>query len=559
MTPGSFFAAPSRLPVSPYSVRNTATGAFLVVRRTVVMCAVFALAACSSPATPIEAPLEIRTAQPETVETIVTASVLIVAQPEASVPRIEYAEISPALVVLDAGDTVQLSAKAFAEGGTPLEDVEFVWAMADLRAGAVTKDGLFQAGTSPGVFEDSVNVTGIQNTPDGIKFAGALGSVTVVGEADSPTLATVAIIPESPTLLRHQIYRMRAFGFDKAGRLIPGVRLVWKLNAPALGRLNEIGYLTVEADEGVFEGAVTVTVIWDGARVSAETDIRVISAPDPDAFLTVRALPQRFFVDPKDRMTLTAVALNGLGELVAGTDLRWTIVDDRAGTIAGDGDFIAGASPGVYTDAVRVEAVVPGERGFVRAEDFVSIVIRQPTAATELRALAVQPHAAVVAPGGRATIVVRAVDESGDPAENVEIAWQLASEEIGEITSDGGFTAGNRPGIYPQGIRVVVEQHLGEKDITLDKSVNVTITGTLSHAEVQPVLATITTGRTVHFSLRGWDENQVELPGLVVRWRVSDDTIGTIDAFGNFTAGDSPGFYEDAVSAEVVQILPGQQ
>ena len=133
--------------------------------------------------------------------------------------------------------------------------------MADLRAGSITKDGLFQAGTSPGVFEDSVTVTGIQNTPDGIKFAGALGSITMVGEADSPTLATVEIIPEAPTLLTHQIYRMRAFGFDKGGQLIPGVSFVWKLNDPALGRLNEIGYLTVEADEGVFQGAVTVTAM----------------------------------------------------------------------------------------------------------------------------------------------------------------------------------------------------------------------------------------------------------------------------------------------------------
>ena len=95
-------------------------------------------------------------------------------------------------------------------------------------------------------------------------------------------------------------------------------------------------------------------------------------------------------------MTLSAVALNGLGELVAGTELRWTMVDGGAGTIAGDGDFIAGAFPGVYTDAVRVEAIVPGEQGFVRAEDFVSVVVRQPTTAAELRALAVEPHTAMV-------------------------------------------------------------------------------------------------------------------------------------------------------------------
>ena len=46
------------------------------------------------------------------------------------------------------------------------------------------------------------------------------------------------------------------------------------------------------------------------------------------------------------------------------------------------------------------------------------------------------------------------------------------------------------------------------------------------------------------------------LPGLIVRWSLSDESIGTIDAFGNFTAGDEPGLFQDAVRAEVIQRLP---
>ena len=69
-------------------------------------------------------------------------------------------------------------------------------------------------------------------------------------------------------------------------------------------------------------------------------------------------------------------------------------------------------------------------------------------------------------------------------------------------------------------------------------------------------MATLAPGKTVHFSLTGWDENDIHLPGLVVLWSVSDESIGDIDAFGNFTASETPGLYQDAIRAEVIQTLP---
>ena len=63
-------------------------------------------------------------------------------------------------------------------------------------------------------------------------------------------------------------------------------------------------------------------------------------------------------------MQLRAVALNGLGELIVGTQMRWEIVDTAAGTIDGNGRFVAGVGPGIFTEAVRVEAIVRGDDTF---------------------------------------------------------------------------------------------------------------------------------------------------------------------------------------------------
>ena len=486
---------------------------------------------------------------------VITASVLITDVPDSPAPTIDSIKVSPTVVVIDLGESVRLYAEAFGSAGQPLADVEFVWFAADPRAGSVTRDGRFQAGTNPGVYANSISVTGIQNTQEGIKYAGASANITVVGEARLSRLSSVLIIPGSPPLLRQQIHRMRAFGFDEDGVVIPGASFVWSLNNPTLGRLNDIGYLTVEGHEGPYRDAVSVTGIWDGVKVSATTDILVITTPKADDFLDVQVLPQRFFLDLGDHLQLRAVALNGLGELVAGTELRWSLVDSGAGTIDGRGNFIAGNTPGVYTNAVRVEALVPGESGFVRAEDFASVVVRRQEPRRIMSALSVVPQTVVLSPGGRATLVVRPTDETGETPKEFDISWTVLKPECGQVNETGVFTASDVPGICPDALQVTVAQHLDVEVAELSRTVNVIITGALTIVEVHPALAVVASGRTVHFSITGWDENNNILPGLVVIWKVTDESVGTIDAFGNLTAGQVPGLYQDAIRAEVIQQL----
>ena len=304
---------------------------------------------------------------------------------------------------------------------------------------------------------------------------------------------------------------------------------------------------------------MSVTGIWEGARASATTSLHVTSAPKAEDVFNVHALPQRFFLDPADRMQLRAVALNGLGELVAGTEFRWSMAEPAAGTIDGSGNFVASQAPGVYTEAVKVEAVVPGEGGFVRAVDFASVVVRQKRSSNVLYSVSVVPRTVLVARRGRSTLVVRAIDEFGEPAHNVTVFWDMLDGDAGEVTALGSFTAGKAPGNYPNAIRVTVEQLQEDEVITRSESISVLVTGTLSSAVVGPALAEVAPGRTAHSSLTAWDENGVELSGLVVLWSLSDESIGTIDAFGNFRAGEQPGLFEDAIQAKVIQTLPDSQ
>lgn len=509
---------------------------------------------CSS-GMPTEPALAANSPPAVTITRHATASVLITSDMEEP-KRIASISISPSAIVVDRGEAVTLSAEAFDVSGRPLSDVEFIWSGVDPRAGVISRDGRFRAGRVPGVFKDAVAVTGVLNTTYGIQYASATATVTIVGEREESRLASVTIYPGNPRVLMGQIFQLRAAGFDEDGHLIPGVSFVWQLNDPSLGRLNSIGYLTVEGKEGTYKDAVKVIAIWDGSSVSATADVEVIHAPEADDFLDVQVLPQRFYLEPGDRLQLRAVALDGLGGLVDKAQFRWSVADASAGVVDGNGLFVAGDRPGIYTEAVKVEAIVPGQQGFLRAEDFASVVVREKRVSGRLDTLWVLPDSLIIGPGDRALLVAQAVDEMGGPAEGVELAWEMLKAEVGQVDNLGRFLATGSPGIYPDAVQVTARQRLGQEVLAQTTLVDVVITGVLSQLEVQPALAAIAPGRTIHFSILGRDENGVALPGLVVHWSVSDSSIGTIDAFGNFTAGDAPGMYQDAIRAEVVQTVP---
>tara|TARA_Y100000588_G_scaffold215363_1_gene229269 strand:+ start:7267 stop:8916 length:1650 start_codon:yes stop_codon:yes gene_type:complete len=487
---------------------------------------------------------------------IVMNSVQIVSNSETNIPIIDRLEISPRSVILNPGERIQMSAQAFSSDGFTLPDVELIWTSNDLRVGSITRDGVFQSSINPGTFDEVISVTAVQNTPAGVQYISDNKSVTVIGKSEVQKLSSIEIIPKNLVVLEEQLYQIRAVGLDKNGLLIPGVYMKWELQKDQLGRLNDIGLLTVEGKPGLYQNALSVTALWDEVELTVMKDIQVSKTPEEGDYLKVHALPQRFFLEPMENLKLNAVALNGLGKIAVGTELRWEMVNEIAGTIDGNGNFIAGKDPGVYTEAVRVEAVMPGEVGFVRAEDFASVVIRY-RELTKLSRVSAIPPTIVLSPNQRAMLMAIHSGNDGRPADDVSINWEVLNKEVGEITNLGGFKAGPTPGIYVRAVKVTATQELENGQVTsTDSHVDVIITGTLAKAEIQPVQPSVETGKTIHFTIKGWDTNDILLNNLVVKWSVANQEAGTIDALGNFKAGETPGVYDNVIRAEIVQQVP---
>jgi len=531
----------------PHSVRR-------LLLSLVVLIATLVPVACSSQQSPASASQPTTTPEPVVVLTV-EASVLIDALPSAPFSPVTDINITPGTVVLDTGLIIQLQGEAVGKDGGRIDDAQLVWNSVDVRAGAVTEKGEFRAGLVPGSYPDAIAVTAIQNSPDGIVYFTKTATVTIVGEARPSTLSSVSIFPNQPTLLTHQIYRLRAVAFDQDGLLIPAANLVWRVNDPALGHINPLGYLTVEGEPGTYHDSVTVTAVWDGVTASETASVEVVTTQKAKDSLSVQALPQNFYLDPGDKLQLRAVAINGLGELISGTELRWSVILSDAGTIDGRGLFVAGANPGVYTEAVKVEAIVPGESGYARAEDYASVVVRDHEISPRLAAIQVVPRTVIAAPDGRVLLVAQPLDEQGAPARDITLSWATLNGQVGEVDVNGSFKASGVPGIYKDALQVTVQQLLEHEIVIQTQKVDVIITGTLTSVGIRPTLATVSPGKTIHFDLNLRDEFGTPLSGLSVEWSVSNPEIGSIDGFGNFTAGKIEGLFENAIRAVITQTL----
>lgn len=494
----------------------------------------------------------------ETLSKTVNASIIITDQVAETAPRIVSLRTYPEPIVMERGETLKLRADAFDLDRKLVRDVDFVWAVTDPRVGVI-RGKSFRAGSIPGVFNRGITVTGIQNTPTGVKSFTETVKVVVLGQPVVAKLGSVVIMPSEPSGVRGQIFRMRALGFDENGKLIPGVSMVWQINDATLGRVNDLGYLTISGEPGRYPEGLTVTGIWDGVTVMTVTDVVVLEERESDEFLMVQILPQRFFLYPSSLLHLRAVALNGLGEVVRGTQIRWGIAEDAAGIIDANGVFVASDSPGVFTEAVQVEAIMKGESGFIKAVDFASVVIRERPAPRILDKVRVAPESVVAIPGARMVLLAKPLDDEGNLIEDTEINWEVVNPAAGRIDSAGSFEATFTPGKYSEALRVNVTQRLDDEVIVKTGLVDVTVTGRIAYVEIKPSLATIVPGSTVHFTVTAWDENDVELEGLIVLWEVGDPEVGTIDIFGNFRAGLVPGLHQDAIQAEIKQTFPVSQ
>jgi parallel beta-helix repeat protein len=265
------------------------------------------------------------------------------------VPVVATVVVSPESLSLNLTETGQFSANAYNAEGIELSGTTFTWTCSPGNLGTVNTTGYFTA---------LVEGTGtVSATADGISGSSAM---TVI--RPTPVLTTIAIDPESLTVITTNTRQFTATGLDAYDLAIDGVVFDWTSSNEAVGTVNATGFFTA-----LSEGTTTITAVNGTLSGSA-----AVIVENPLAPATITISPESVFINEGEGQNFTASAYNAVGELLPDAAITWASSNEGVGTIdatglfsalsAGDTTVSATSGAATVTASVRVFADPGGPR-----------------------------------------------------------------------------------------------------------------------------------------------------------------------------------------------------
>jgi MYXO-CTERM domain-containing protein len=388
--------------------------------------------------------------------------------------------------------------------------------------GTLASNGVFTAGTRAGSYSNTIHAR-----------AGWLSASTSVEVTPGPVVR-VTLSPLKPSLSTSTSQQFTARAEDSFGNEQPSRPRRWSADAAA-GSISATGLFTAGATPGTYEKAVEVDV--DG--VKASTDVVLVNrvARVEVTRLGTASLPaggSAFFL---------ARAFDSWGSELKNVSFTWS-ARAAAGSIDSSGKLTVSCVPGTVGSGVTATA-----SGISGSMD----VTIAPGAATSL---ALVPASVTLVAGSSTAFSVQATDTCGNTA-SASFGWQVVAGG-GSVNAVGLFTAGTGAGFWPQTVRV----YSGN----LSALANVTVVpGPTARVELSPLTPSVRPGATVQFTARALDVHGNERPVRILWSR--GGAAGSITSEGLFTAGPTPGDYDEAVTATAdgvsastsVRVLPDSE
>ena len=379
-----------------------------------------------------------------------------------------------------------------------------VWTVVS-GGGAISSNGMFTAGSTPGTFTTTVKAT----------LDGVSSSATVIVVAGP--LASITIAPHPITLGIGGAQQYTTIGRDAAGNIVP-LAPTWSVIAGG-GSITGSGMFTAGTTVGTFANTVQAS----SAGITATATVTV--TPGPLATITVTPNPMTLGAGTAGQFT--AVGRDANGNLIAITP-TWSVVAG-GGTISTLGMFTAGTVPGTFSNTVRAASgAISGTATVVVTAGPLASITVTPT-----------PMSLSIGASGQFTAVGR--DASGNIIPLTPV-WSTVAGG-GSVNSTGMFTAGTTPGTFTNTVRAT------SGDIAGSASVIVTA-GALATITVTPNPASMDIGLAEQFTAVGRDASG-NVVAITPTWSVvaGGGTIGA--STGTWTAGNAPGTYTNTVRASI--------
>ncbi len=477
-------------------------------------------------------------------------------QPEPTpVPPMTLVRVFPKDITVAPGQSAIFTATAFDASGRVASNVRMEWRVVAPEVGTITPDGLFEAGSTPGVYPFSVEVTAVQANGGQERRTTETTSVAIARDSVQRQLSNVTIYPTQITVRPGQFVGLGALSWDAQGQSIPQIDMQWSVASQAVGTIDRLGFFQASSNTGDYPNAIKVTATQDtpDGRITREAFASVVIRQGATAGVLsyVVIIPNNVTLFAGQQTAFTARAFDGSGQALQDVRIQWTLPQSSLGQLSNSGQFIAGARLGAYPEAIQVTATQTSKGNLVAKSAAASISIQSPPATRLPAFVQISPKVLTLKIGDRAVFSALALDEAGMPVAGTKTTWDVEGAGAGSIDAHGLFKAGSSPGTYLDTVKVTMSQTTPQGVKTLESYATVRILGPLVRVEVQPSSVTSRPGSSLLLRVVGYDANGLPVPGLRVKWRILNKKAGQIDSTGLFTAGKDPGDYADAIEAVV--------
>ena len=405
-------------------------------------------------------------------------------------PALTGITVTPSSATLMVGETKGFVATALDQDGNAMPGIDIAWSSSDPTVGAIDDDGVFTA-----LVAGTATVTAASGD--------IAGTATVTVSDEEPVLTGLNVTPPRATLAAGDSLKFIVTARDQNGNVMLAGAVAWTSSDPAAGTIDDDGVFTALA-------AGTATVTATSGEVAATAAVTVIAA-EPEFGMVVLS-PPAVTLETGDTLQFEAIAFNSYGETVPAAALTWTSSDPAAGTIDDDG---------VFTALAAGTTTVTAASGDIAGTAVVTVSSDEPV----LSRIAITPPAITLNAGDEETFVATAYDQHGTAMPADAVAWASSDPAAGTIDDGGLFIA------LDAGTTTITATADG-----ITGAAYVTVVRPAPGVVVSPPAITLDEGETWLFTATLVDPEDGALFSGVVAWSSHDETVGTIDEDGFFTA-----------------------
>ncbi|HOO97871.1 MAG TPA: Ig-like domain-containing protein [Caldisericia bacterium] len=178
---------------------------------------------------------------------------------------------------------------------------------------------------------------------------------TISLKNDYSSVSSIEIDKKSLSLKQSEGYRFQVIGFNRLGQKIPTKGVVWSVDPPSIGTINNNGYFVTKGSPG---DRGTIKATYQEHTATASVDIITLT---DNAKKRVVVSPSSVTLELYSECLFDAKIYDGNG-MVINEKIHWSVDPDNIGTINDNGRFVATGSIG---DSGKIYAkTLDGALGF---------------------------------------------------------------------------------------------------------------------------------------------------------------------------------------------------